>query len=150
MMTDLGRGRGARGDGDRFRRPYRGRCPRRQVAQHTRDAFLERHEWLPTETARDLADVGPGAVWFARTLRHVNDRPTDQLDESVDRLWIARAQIEDFARVLRARGHEKRLRDVGDVHEIAPLGAIADDRHRPAVRLLRQEDAEDRAVRARR
>ena len=80
----------------------------------------------------------------------MDDGSTDQLDEMVNRLRIARAEVEDLARVFRARGHEKRPRDVGDVHEVPALGAVADDGHRAAVRLLGQEDAEDGAVRARR
>src|SRR2546428_9802781 len=45
---------------DRLGCPQRCPAPVVEVPQHRRHPFLEGHDGLPAETARDLADVGPG------------------------------------------------------------------------------------------
>ena len=47
--------------------------------------------------ARDLGDVRPGAVGLARTLGHVDHLAAEQLDQAVDGLRIAGADVEALA-----------------------------------------------------
>ena len=51
----------------------------------------------PAEVTRDLADVGPGAVRLAGALGNVHDRAAQKLDQAVDRLRIAGADVPDLA-----------------------------------------------------
>src|SRR2546428_2317557 len=64
---------------DRLGGPERRGAPVVDVPQHGRHPVLERHDGLPAEATRDLADVGPGAVGIARDLTHMHDGTADQL-----------------------------------------------------------------------
>src|SRR5262245_65695817 len=86
------------------------------------------------------------AVGLAGTLGDMDHGAAEQLDQPVDRLGIARSDIEALAADRRARRRQKRLRDVGHVDEIAALGAVADDGVGLARELLAKEHAEHRAV----
>ena len=76
----------------------------------------------------------------------MDDGAADQLGQSIDGLGVARAEVEHLTGERRLRRQQEAARHVGDVDEVPALGAIADDRQRLAVRLLRQEHAEDGPV----
>jgi hypothetical protein len=66
------------------------------LLHHALDALLERNLRPPAQTLRDLPNVSEGAVRFARTLRQVNHIAAEKLDEAVDGLRRARADVEAF------------------------------------------------------
>ena len=77
-------------------------------------------------------------------------RPPDlqQIDEPVDALRIAGAEIPDFTGEIAFRGAQKRRGDVGDEKKITALRAVTDHGERFAGKLLLEENAEHRAVSA--
>src|SRR6266536_2047982 len=127
--------------------PERRVFPAVDVLQHDLHPLLEAHFGLPAEHGYDLADVRKRAVRLPRTLGHIDYLAAEELHKLFDGSRIARAQIEAVAGVLGLRRGEEGLRHVGDVHEIAPLGAVADDGERSARQLLAQEHAEYGPVR---
>src|SRR6266700_4907844 len=109
------------------------------VPQHHLHPLLEAHLGLPAQLGDDLADIRERAVRLPRTLGHVDYPAAEELDKLVDRPRISCAHVESVPGVLRSRRRQKRLRYIGHIHEIATLGAVADDRERLARKLLAQE-----------
>ncbi len=72
-----------------------------------------------------------------------------QLDQLVDRLRVAGAQIPGFADLVGLGGRQERLCHVGHEQEVAGLGSVADHGERLAGDLLAQEHAEHRPIGAR-
>src|SRR5688500_16516601 len=69
-----------------------------------------------------------------------------QLDQAVDRLRIAGADIEALAADRAAGGSQERLRDIGHIDEVASLSPVPDDRKWPTGKFLAKEYAEHRSV----
>src|SRR5262249_54555322 len=97
------------------------------VCQHARNAFGEVDLGLPAENFADLADVGERAVRLARPLGNVNDVPSQQFNETIDGLRVARANVEPLSGDVGLRGSEKRRGDIGGVDKVPALGSVADD-----------------------
>ena len=57
--------------------------------------------------AGDLADIGPGAIRLARTLRHVDHLAAEQFDQPVDRLRIAGAEVLHLADAIGFGRHQE-------------------------------------------
>ena len=83
--------------GDRLRVPQRRFTPIGDIFQYPANAFLEGNLGLPAKFNADAGDVGPGAIGFARPLRDLNDFTLEQLDQPVDGLRSAGADIVDPA-----------------------------------------------------
>src|SRR5215831_13993507 len=81
------------GFGNRIGIPQRGIAPVVDLGDDAADPFLERDLRLPAEIAANPADVREGAVRLARALGDVDDRPAQELDQAVDRLRIAGADV---------------------------------------------------------
>ena len=130
----------------------RGRFPQRRVApvidlrDDAGDALLETDLLAPAEIAADLADVGEGAVGFARTLRDIDDVAAEKLDQPVDRLRIASPEVPHFAGLVGLGRAQEGLGDIRHVEKVARLRTITDDREWLAGELLLQEYAEHRPV----
>src|SRR5439155_26222273 len=94
----------------------------------------------------DFGGIRPRGVGFARPLGNVHNFTPNQLRQSVDRLRIACAEIENFATDARLSGHEESARDVRNVYEVAPLRSISDYCQWFTLELLRQKNPENRTV----
>ena len=75
-------------------------------------------------------------------------RPAEQLDQAVDAVVIAAADIHGFARERRLGGTQEGPGHVGHVGEVTRLRTVAHDGERLAIEFLCQKHAEHRAIRA--
>src|SRR6202011_5428937 len=136
-----------RGGRDAVGRPHRGLAPVFDCREHVLDAALDRHACRPAELGLDAAGIGESAVGLARALRNVDGLArAEQFDQPIDRDGSIAAHVVTAARVVRFGGGNQRRDGVGDVGEIALLGAVADDGQRLAGAELREEHTEHRAV----
>src|SRR5262249_13040038 len=132
--------------GDRFRIPERCLAPVVDLGEDAPHALLEAHLLRPAEIAPDLGNIGEGAIRLARTLGNVDDRPTEQFDEAVDRLRIARSPVPHLAVLVGLGGHLESFGYVGDVEEIPRLPSVAHDGEGLICELLLEKYAEYGAV----
>src|SRR5208282_4212222 len=137
---------GPRRLGDRFGVPQRRLAPVLDLPQDAGNALLEADPGLPAQLALDLADVGEGAIGLARPLGNMDLVAAEELDEAIDRLRAAGAEVVDLAHALAFRRREKGRGDVGGIEKVAALAAVADHGEGLAGELLAQEHAEDGAV----
>src|SRR3984885_5607530 len=136
------------GDRDRLRIPQRRVTPQFDILHHAMDTLIERNGGLPAEIALNFADVRPGAVRLSRTFRNIDDRTAEKLDQTIDALGVAGAEVPDLAGAIGFSGLQEGRGDVGDEQKVAPLRAIADHREWLSGELLFEEYAEYRAVSA--
>src|SRR5438876_145270 len=78
---------------DRCRVPQWGFAPIVDFLDDPGHAFLETHLDRPVEVAADQGDIGPRAVRFARPLRDMDGLAAQELDQAIDRLRLAGAQV---------------------------------------------------------
>src|SRR5262245_37646686 len=74
--------------------PQRRVAPAFDIDQHPAHAVLEADGRLPAQPRDDLGDIGEGAVGLARALGDVHDLAAEKLDQTIDRLRIAGANVE--------------------------------------------------------
>ena len=121
------------------------------IRQHLATPSSNETSWLPAEIALDLRDVRPGAIRFAGTFRQMDDfAPPSNSTKRFTVCGLPAPRLKISFDAIGRRREEKGARHVGDEDEIAPLRAVADDGERLARELLREENAEHRAVGARR
>src|ERR1700728_1468025 len=126
-------------DRDRLRIPQRRVAPQFDILHHAMDTLIERNRGLPTEIVLNFADVRPGAVRLSRTLRNIDDRTAEKLDQAINALRVAGAEVPDLAGTVGFRSLQEGRGDIGDEQEVAPLRAVADHRERLSGKLLLEE-----------
>src|SRR5438309_7088840 len=116
-------------------------------------AFLEADRRFPAEHLPGSGHVGPGVadVADARRLERLLDRlaehGADRGGDLVHGRRCARCDVEDAAaRAFRFRGADRRLDDVRDIREVAPLLAVAVDGDRLPGGDRRHEERDHRGV----
>src|SRR5215470_18091981 len=137
---------GLGGGRNRLRVPERGIAPELNIGEHLFNPAVERNRRSPVEVTADFADIGPGNIGFAWALGDIDHVSPDQLDQMIDALGIAGAEVPDFADKAALGRTCKRFSDVGDIEKVPPLGAVADDRERLSGKLLLEEHPEHRPI----
>src|SRR6185437_16843669 len=131
---------------DRIRIPERRVAPIVDLGRHSGHPLGERHHRPPAELRPDLADIRPGTIRLAGTLRYVDDLAADQFDQAVHGLRIAGAEIPYLPDMRRLGRRQKGARYVARIEEVATLRAVSHHGERLPGQLLLEEHAEDSAI----
>ena len=114
------------------------------------DPLLERDTRGPIERPPNLRGIREGAVGLAWALRDTNDIVSpDEFDEAIHALRPAQPDVEDLARDAGLGGPDEGIGHIGHIRKVPRLRPVPDDGERSPGELLREKDAEDRAVRPR-